>query len=652
MRGRAAVAYTVCFALVFVLHRVALAEEEAAQHPATANVLVSETDREALVLLWRTGGSPTESPKASELDGRFVVTAGEGCLIALRPEFAPARIPLTIPPSAVHRLDPIQWEPGVRVTGKVTGVAGEPLVAHLTLTKPSEDQTDLCVQAQREGDITAALSDESGHYALGPVAPGTYTLTAASDRHESVTRTLVLGSSPPNQGPGPLVLQEIAELELSFDLSEVREEPPFEITLFRQAEGWYNQQDEWPAVRSLTIADDAPLVLTMRPGFHRLKFSKDGTDVHFVQEALLTPGINFIEVRPWPIKVYGKVSKGDEPVEGAEVLFMCSGSETSVTSSEEGGYEARLWTATVCGVSVHAPEGGAHATSIDLRAVDFGNRIELSLELPDNVVMGTVVDASTGEGIPGAAVRVSQLRSDRSGQASFPAVADGDGKFEFSSVHGDSPRTVLYGDAEGYLPTSKEIEVSGGGPTMVRLELNEASGVRGRVVGPGGEPVNGAVVGCCAIDPRQQLLVSGRTSPQGEFSLDAMPGAVVFAAAAGYTMGWASAQDADEETTVRLAPRIYPALLRLLDDDGSPVAGVWLFFSSASAGVLPRGLVEADSGLNQQRSNTDENGYLSTASLPPGFYQVLVETPGMLEIVGVITVPFSGEVTLHLPAAE
>ncbi len=55
--------------------------------------------------------------------------------------------------------------------------------------------------------------------------------------------------------------------------------------------------------------------------------------------------------------------------------------------------------------------------------------------------------------------------------------------------------------------------------------------------------------------------------------------------------------------------------------------------------------------MNRQRPRTDEGGYLTTASLPVGLYRVwLLSGPSPPVEMGVLPVPASGEVTLHMPA--
>jgi hypothetical protein len=345
------------------------------------------------------------------------------------------------------------------------------------------------------------------------------------------------------------------------------------------------------------------------------------------------------------------VSDAESAVEGAELGFVCDDQRTEATTAQDGRYEVWLWTPTWCGVSVRDPEGRVDSTGVDLTSAEPGDEVELSVELPDNVVRGTVVDASTGDPIDGAGVALSQVHARRSGAGTRTTTTDGEGRFEFRGVRGaTAERTTLEAGAEGYLRTSEEVHVvEGGGALEVRLELRPGEGVTGRVVGPGGEPVAGAVVGCCVVHPGGSLTVQADTGPGGEFTLEAAPGMTVLAAAAGYALGWAQALASEETTVVRLGPRGSPVVLRLLDTDGDPVEGAALVFSASVAGFLPRGLLWLDARLNGAQARTDGSGRLVTAALPPGLYRVWDVGPGgQPRELGAVPVPMSGELTLYL----
>lgn len=192
--------------------------------------------------------------------------------------------------------------------------------------------------------------------------------------------------------------------------------------------------------------------------------------------------------------------------------------------------------------------------------------------------------------------------------------------------------------------------MEGGGPVEVRIELQAAEGVSGRVLGAGGELVAGAVVGCCAASPGGSLTVESETDPLGEFRLETAPGVVVLAAAAHYALGWAQAAAPGQTTDIRLAPRSNPVSLRVLDAGGEPVKGVSLVYSTEGAGFLPGGLLWVDARLNGARVQTDESGLLVTAALPPGLYRVWYLGSGSVpRELGALPVPMSGELALHLP---
>ncbi len=439
-----------------LLAMLAAAEEPAAVAPPPAEVLLAEADHVPALLLWAREGEPTVAVRLRAPASRFEVPAGEGCLVAVREGRAPALCPLALVGGETVPLEAFAWGPGVAVVGRVTDPGRAPLAAEVRLEKPGEEGRngpDLCAQAQLEGGISRGVTDDDGRFRLGPVAPGAWELSATADGRESVTVKLALSVEPATADAGTLVLREVAELDLSLDLSRAGEEPPFRLAVSRLNERWMTQSEEWLLVREVEPGDSSPMPLRLDPGSYRLVLSQEDGDLSHVRLIALYPGTNIVVLRPWPIRVFGTVSDADGGVEGAELELVCDDLHVGATTSGDGSYEVRLWTPARCGVSVSDPEGRSDSTGLDLSAAEPGDEVELSVKLPDNVVRGTVVDATTREAIAGARVSLVQVHLGRSGGGRRSATTDGEGRFDFTGVRGaTAERTTLEAGAEGYLP--------------------------------------------------------------------------------------------------------------------------------------------------------------------------------------------------------
>ncbi len=652
---RVAVPLLLVFATVAVAVAASVSPETVPEPPPAAVELHGMAPGPTLAL-WKAGDRKVVSVRLEPGASMLRLPPGGGCLALVRDGQAPLTFRIALAPAGRAEITVPAWPPGVRLAGSVRSEDGEPLAASASLVTVSPEPEpgappDPCRLVLSEGGVTAMTADPNGAFALGPIPAGAFLLTVTAPGYADFSEKLVLAGEPYERELDAVMLRAVARLELTLDLSQVDDQPPFAIVVERaNLDPHPYQRDDWQEVAKTVLRDQPELGFTLAPGLHRVVFTKEDTDIHSVTTLMLAPGTNFVVLRPVPITVEGRVSDHKGPIEDARVRVVCNGNPTTVRTSEEGRYELHLWTATGCAVFVATPDKRRYATSLDLTTVDLGDRIEKSIEVPDNTIEGTVVDAATGDPIEKARVSLRESVPGEEAQGSRPAKSDEKGHFEFKGVRSkEDARAVVSASADGYLPGSQEVEGEEDGPPPdVRLELHKADRITGRVVGAGGEPVAGAMVGCCAVDPSGGLEVTADTDGRGEFTLDAAPGATIFAAARGYTIGWAQAGAKD--VVVRLAPRGAPAQVRLVDAEREPVPGVALTFSSPEAGLIPSGALANDFATNGQTTHTNADGVLTTSALPAGLYRVWLLSPVAVPVeLGVLPVPASGEVTLHVP---
>jgi protocatechuate 3,4-dioxygenase beta subunit len=213
------------------------------------------------------------------------------------------------------------------------------------------------------------------------------------------------------------------------------------------------------------------------------------------------------------------------------------------------------------------------------------------------------VSAALAEATLRAAVRVAAGRGAVAGVASAEVVAlvEGVNKSIFSGkvqlVTAVLLAVCLAAGAAGVLrlraaaadppaspPGPKGKEARGNRPPgkLPEPAAERAVEVRGRVLGPGGEPVAGARLYLSGPARSEQA----RSGPDGRFRFAAPrsegPSVQVMAVAEGHGCDWVPVGGAGEELTLRLVKDV-PVRGRILDPDGTPVAGARLTVTAVSA---------------------------------------------------------------------
>lgn len=147
-----------------------------------------------------------------------------------------------------------------------------------------------------------------------------------------------------------------------------------------------------------------------------------------------------------------------------------------------------------------------------------GERLEIEIVMPEpRWITGIVRDRETGHPLPGARIVVG-------GSAAVSAIADGRGVYRapFFDRIGESE---LIAEADGYRAERAAIPAEEGSP--VDFELARGTIVRGRVVDPGGRPIEGAdlivistEVGRSNPDRSARRSISEISDPDGRFRFD------------------------------------------------------------------------------------------------------------------------------------
>ena len=615
-------------------------------------------------VIWSTDEKMAVFGRSQESEDSIKLDAKRGCLAQFKNGYQPIVMELDLSPGKTIVLEQVDWVRGVEVVGRVLNMTHEPLIATVVLEprpiqrsddpvqRDLQESKNLCNSALRFAGITQTVTDGEGHFEIGPLPTGTHIMNISAKNHSTLSKKTVIELNCERINVGDFLLREIGRLVLKFDLSRIKETPPFDVSIqVENPEGWVEQQYEWVEIEKRKTNAIDPIDFTLGTGLHRVIFTKEGSEIFVIHPVFIAPGLNVALIRPTPITVSGKVFDKEGPVEAAGIEAACQGSLASAVADDDGLYELDVWNAVACAVFVAAPDGRRFAEKLDLRLVELGDEVEMDLEFPRSSVAGIVVDAESGEPLPNSELSLMQWTAGTGIQTAFVTSSDEEGRFEFRGAKGggEVERTRLTASMDGYMPETIDVDVPDAGSTDEYLRLHESVQISGRVVGPAGEPVIGAIVGCCSDYPGGNLTVSANTNMAGDFTLDTSHGSVIFAAASAYSLGWSQALDTDQETLIRLGARANSIKLRVVNSEGDPIPGVALSYSTPETGILPLDLLLKDAALNHQFIRSNDEGYLTTTALPPRVYRIWLLSATNPRELGTVAAPSWGEVTLQLP---
>ncbi len=201
-----------------------------------------------------------------------------------------------------------------------------------------------------------------------------------------------------------------------------------------------------------------------------------------------------------PVTVRGRVLQGDQPVAGAQVYAVSEGQAImqgmkSNLSDAEGRYALTVDRPGAYIISATSGRKGIE-TFVD---VPSGEAIEHDLVIPDGGIAGWVKLPS---GEPAAGIRLNLERLDGLGTVRWSgdmARTDVDGGYRFESLPPGvylvrvNANTWTGGPNEAYATeVSPNVRVGKEGDTRLDFRLKKPGTLAGRVLGPDGQPVEGA----------------------------------------------------------------------------------------------------------------------------------------------------------------
>jgi hypothetical protein len=289
-----------------------------------------------------------------------------------------------------------------------------------------------------------------------------------------------------------------------------------------------------------------------------------------------------------------------EPIPDAELTFSRGGVAASVRAGSDGAFffqppAAGRWllaTASATGYFPFAPEWGYSPVQLDAATGKHVRGLEVFLT-PAAEIDGAVVDED-GQPVPGAEVLLRGSGGARAVLITIPGrwVADERGAFRAAAPQG----AILEARKQGYYPGHAKVDVQAIVDGKIRITMGTAwagsepakAALAGRVVGPDGEPIAGALVEAARTHGwayAGTAVAQGVTDGDGQFTigeLDRSPH-LITARADGY-------QAASVGRIIPGGPRLSIALARggrlhgcvRAGEGGAPVApySLKVFFSS------------------------------------------------------------------------
>jgi hypothetical protein len=607
---------------------------------------------ESVTVVWRrVGETKIRQGALSKESPEVLIPPGTGCLGWLRDGKAPRLHAENVSPGQQMFPPAESWAPGVRLEGLVLDTEQLGLDARVqavddtTPAKPGAK--DPCNGILDELAVTRATTSREGAFSIGPVSTGRWRMTASSEGHSSVERTVVVSGDKPSLRLDPFLLRPVASLSVSLDPGASGLNPPFDLSLEIELRGVIRLSERWHFERRVEIGESLTVSFEdLAPGLYRLALSKAESDLSFWQMLELRQGEHRdLTLRPAPYFLEGRVTEGDKAVSGARVRLFRAGMKSEATTDTKGDYSMRLWVAEDFAGGVEREGSSApYPFHLNLKSAKPGEHVIHDIALPASHVSGRVVALESGDPISGASVLKDERHTKDDLRSNLNVTTGADGRFDFAFVEPEA-EVSLEARADGYLPERIEVGSGAAREREIVVSLRKGDTVKGRVVGPAGEPIAGATVACCNVTVIGPMGVQTISEPDGSFVLTAPKGSRLWAVARGYGLGWgqASAESAD----LVLGPSNPPQTVRVIDGANKPVPGVTLTFSTESGDLVPLRLLSMHNILSGGTMVTGRDGVATPTGLPAGTVTVWLVTGTAIMPLGVVTVPSSVEQTLR-----
>lgn len=328
------------------------------------------------------------------------------------------------------------------------------------------------------------------------------------------------------------------------------------------------------------------------------------------------------KVRIDPLPVTVRVTRGEQPVAGERVELQNKADRWSATihTGVDGRWSSEAWQRG----SYLCAAGGddAAAPYITFASLGGNDAAEVSIELPERSIAGTVKDAATGDPVPNARVQLDSTNADGTG-SSLAVTSDAAGLFRFDAVHAGSH--TVYVRAEQYLTSPQSTFELGESETthVLTIALTRGIGRTIRVVNRANVPLAGATVISAADGTVDQIL---STDGEGRAEVRAREGreAVVYVIPreGSFAVTRIRGVRGDDGESRIVVPDGNASLeIRTSDVDGHPIPNV-RFLLRYEGELIPPDVAMRLERLAGLSAHTDATGVALLDRVPPGFFEL------------------------------
>jgi hypothetical protein len=465
---------------------------------------------------------------------------------------------------------------------------------------------------------------KKGFFQFSAVGAGSYVLVAEENESRAQMSPVEVWEGAESRLTRPIVLRRPVDFEVTLSPPLDWLGRPWRFEARRASEsraGW-----EEPSFRAEADPDGRVRIPKRSPGrFWITVYDRLGNAVFSDPHVDLTN-----PAQPYPITldllwVEGRVQLGDKPVIG-RLFFGGRSGATSVemASNEDGRFAGPLPKPGAWRVDIEAAEPRLR-TSVKVEVKPKGDRAAVSIELPDTVVYGRVVDPS-GKPAPDAEVSLSSTvgatvtKADEKGEFEIRAFPEGAAELSSARAAGRGEREV----SDTY-----RFEAAGDsphGPVVLTLRRNRA--IRGKILAATG-PVIGATVSSWPTTGGDGVLQTVRSQLDGSFELKVPVGTQAVQMIVSPPGGALKAYEVDVSRDAELLFQVEPlggelvVALGKSEPAGSEILALWQEDIGIPLGTLVRWA--EGHGIRFKQGNQ-----VRIPQLAPGSYTVCLGAPAIL----------------------
>ncbi|HYC88141.1 MAG TPA: carboxypeptidase-like regulatory domain-containing protein [Thermoanaerobaculia bacterium] len=562
-------------------------------------------------------------------DGSFTlenVPIGAMNLIANATGYSSARLNVDVQEGKTVSDVVLELEPGVRLTGRVTGPNGAGLADASVNVQPSPTGA-----FAMSGSLRRTTTDANGEYVLDGLDPGEETIQVSHPKYNDVSRQVTLKGRETKldvQLEGGQTITGVVVTDSGAPVAEA------EVDAFSAGGGRHSAR---------TNAGGAFEIEGMRPGRYRFTAAKNGFVEGRVDDVDISAGGPVRITLQTGGSIYGRVT-GLTEADMAHVSVTARGSRGSSSAmvDPQGNYRldgAPLGTVSVSAAVQPRDFTGRRTSATQTVEIAAGSAQQVNIDFRgDMAIKGRIT--RNGRTLPGANVSFWPRRS--GGGASASVTADEQGMYTVTGLE-EGEYSVSVIDSQRYSPYTTTYTVRGSATFDIDFK---AANVRGRVIDSAtNEPLENVNIQfrSTATGSEMRGMRTAMTDSNGVFTVDFVnPGAYIITASRdgfGNSVQEMTFTDAGRDDLELRLSRNDGVVLSIIDArDGRTLSGQVVVFD-------PQGRQVYDSRGNFRFGDSPKEMRLPLA---PGSYTATIWVPDYTSVTTSFSSPSPQPVTVRV----